>query len=42
MFRGGSWDDYAPFCRSAQRGINGLEDYGSSWFGFRVVLAPSQ
>lgn len=37
--RGGSWGYNASFCRSAQRGSNN-PDLVSSYFGFRVVLAP--
>jgi formylglycine-generating enzyme required for sulfatase activity len=36
VLRGGSWGDYAEFCRSAGRNWNGPES-GSSYFGFRLV-----
>jgi len=41
VFRGGYWDFYAWFCRSAYRyGYDpSLRDSG---IGFRVVLAPGQ
>jgi formylglycine-generating enzyme required for sulfatase activity len=39
--RGGSWLDFAQYCRSARR--NGFSpDYSDSRFGFRVVLDPAQ
>ncbi len=41
VIRGGSWGNYAFSCRSAQRGSD-IPDYGSSFLGFRVVLAPGQ
>jgi len=41
VFRGGSWNNNALYCRSAGRGYN-YPDYGDNGVGFRVVLAPGQ
>ena len=41
VVRGGSWGDYASYCRSAFRGHGDPADW-SSGIGFRVVLAPGQ
>jgi formylglycine-generating enzyme required for sulfatase activity len=41
VIRGGDWNYYAYYCRSAQRdGYN--PSYRISYIGFRVVLAPGQ
>jgi formylglycine-generating enzyme required for sulfatase activity len=39
VFRGGSWNDAADFCRSAYRYVV-FPSYADSPVGFRVVLAP--
>jgi len=39
VFRGCGWSGPARICRSAGRGYGGL---GARYFGFRVLLAPSQ
>jgi formylglycine-generating enzyme required for sulfatase activity len=39
VLRGGGWNAFAQFCRSAYRGGN-LPDYRSSHLGFRVVFYP--
>ena len=40
VYRGGSWDNCARYCRSAYRGS--IEPgYRSAALGFRVALAPS-
>ena len=39
VIRGGGWDIYAPYCRSAYR-INYDPSNGRSYVGFRVALAP--
>ena len=41
VFRGGFWDYYAWYCRSAFR-YNFNPDSSYSYLGFRVVLAPGQ
>ena len=41
VIRGGSWNYYADFCRSADRYDN-YSSSGDGHFGFRVVLAPGQ
>jgi formylglycine-generating enzyme required for sulfatase activity len=41
VIRGGSWDYYAYYCRSAQR-YNYYPTLRSRYIGFRVVLAPGQ
>jgi len=40
VFRGGSWDNSARYCRSAGRSGTG-PGYASNYVGFRVVLAPA-
>ena len=42
VVRGGSWDSYARYCRSALRYFNVAPDYWIRLFGFRPVLAPGQ
>jgi formylglycine-generating enzyme required for sulfatase activity len=37
VLRGGSWNDFAQFCRSAYRGAN-PPDYRNDSVGFRVVF----
>ena len=39
--RGGSWNDYGEYCRSAFRS-NGWPDEGDYGMGFRIVLAQAQ
>ena len=39
IFRGGSWDRYSMYCRSAYRNWE-YPNTGSSEIGFRIVLAP--
>ncbi len=39
--RGGSWDDHARYCRSADR-IRGSPDNRDGYLGFRLVLPPGQ
>ncbi len=41
VVRGGSWDGYGRYCRSAYRYFDYPADRGSN-IGFRVVLAPGQ
>ena len=41
VIRGGSWDYYPDFCRSAYRGLNSRNNRISS-FGFRVVYVASR
>ena len=41
VVRGGSWSDYASFCRSANRSIS-YPDFHWDGCGFRVALAPVQ
>ena len=39
VIRGGSWNAYSSFCRSAVRNYRGPGD-ANDYLGFRVVLAP--
>jgi formylglycine-generating enzyme required for sulfatase activity len=39
VLRGGSWNHYAQYCRSAIRGIDG-PDFNFNIFGFRLAFAP--
>ena len=39
VLRGGSWMNFANFCRSAYR-FNKNSDYGNYTYGFRVVVIP--
>src|SRR5262249_42046998 len=39
VLRGGSWDVYPRYCRSADRNVN-APDYRDYSVGFRVVLRP--
>jgi formylglycine-generating enzyme required for sulfatase activity len=39
LLRGGSWDLYPRFCRSARR-IHHEPDYAFIYVGFRVVCLP--
>lgn len=41
VYRGGSWDYEARYCRAAVRDRY-WPDYAASYFGFRVVLPPGQ
>jgi len=41
VIRGGWWDGFGGYCRSAYR-YYGNPSYGGSLIGFRVVLAPGQ
>jgi formylglycine-generating enzyme required for sulfatase activity len=36
VYRGGSWNNYAQYCRSARRNVN-TPDYPNVYFGFRLV-----
>ena len=38
--RGGNWTDYAQYCRSADRSGSTPSYRDSTYYGFRVVLAP--
>jgi formylglycine-generating enzyme required for sulfatase activity len=40
VFRGGCWDDFGQFCRSASRGLSKPGDRDGR-LGFRVALVPS-
>ena len=40
VFRGGSWDRYARWCRSAIR-FRYAPSYRSDYLGFRLALVPS-
>jgi len=42
VFRGGSWQNYAWFSRSAYRGANADPVVSVNYLGFRVLLAPGQ
>ena len=39
VFRGGSWNDYARFCRSSDRNYHD-PSYRLNFLGFRVALVP--
>ena len=39
VLRGGSWGNYAGYCRSANRGSDSPSDAGG-YYGFRIVLSP--
>ncbi len=41
MLRGGSWNNYASYCRSAKRESN-APDYASVFIGFRVVVSAAR
>ena len=41
VVRGGGWNNYGRFCRSADRGRSTPTD-GNSITGFRVALVPSR
>ena len=41
VIRGGSWNNNANYCRSANRNNNNLTNRNNH-IGFRVVLAPAQ
>ena len=40
VLRGGSWGDYASYCRVSFRNYNNPSDRGRNFCGFRVVLLP--
>ena len=39
VIRGGSWEDCAKACRTANRGVGGIPSRTTAHFGFRVVLS---
>ena len=39
VIRGGSWDDYSGYCRSAYRDYD-TPDFGFDFIGFRLVYVP--
>ena len=38
VIRGGSWEDCAKACRTANRGVGGIPSRATLYFGFRVTL----
>jgi formylglycine-generating enzyme required for sulfatase activity len=42
VFRGGDWDDYAWYRRSAYRDYFYMPDSRIIFIGFRVLLVPGQ